>query len=377
MLLAVALISWIFADSQVEPMASGNRVSSIINAGPTVEQGRNLTIVGDIVVENGTYLIENVNLTLAGTIIASNDATVIIRNATLFATTYDIIVLTNQARFIAEKATIFVKSTASNRMSEMTLRDDTTINITDSELYGYTYMIGRENSRIYVQGSVLRGPNPSIFESYGVQTRDNSTARIQDSELDTAQAGGNSSMYINNSLMPTRSVNAGGNSLVEIEDSFIAYVDTSLQRPYNSTLRIQNSTVNSLSFRGSSLTVEDSRVTYAVEVSENSTASLTRVSASSVTAIDNATVWLINSYSGAIRTRDQGMVYVGWKLGLFGTLVIPYTWLPILQGIAALAAIAMIIALLVGLNRRWKRRQQQKLKEQVLTSSRSQIAPCV
>ncbi len=358
-------------------------IALFVSAVEGIEQRQNLAIEGDIVVESGTYLIENVNLNLTGRIIASNDATVIIRNATLFVTTQgyiffrDAITLANRSRLSVQDAIIDLEFANGGDGSYITVGDESIANISDSELYGNARIVGRQNSEIYVNRSILRAPWPADDRMFGAVVHDNSTARIQDSELGRAAAEENSSIYIDNSIIST-GVYADGNTVVEIENSFIGgYVEISGWPSCNSTLRILNSTANSISFAGLTLNVEDSRVTFGVDAYGNSTARLTRVSASSVTATDNAAIWLFNSYSGAIRTRDQGMVYVGLNLGLFGTLAVPYTWLPILQGIAVLAAIAVIIALLVGLNRRWKRRQQQKLKEQVLMSSRSQLSPSI
>ncbi len=367
LLLAVALFgswSWL-GNKQLESIASGNEFGSNVSAGVSTELRQNLTIKGDIVVENGTYLIENVNLNLTGTIIASNDATVIIRNATLFTTSYESVVLTDQSKLIAENSTIILNSTSSGDSSRMILGDETTLNMTDSEVYGYAFIIGRQNSEIYLNRSILKGPSPTYDQICGVITEDNSTARIQDSELDTVQAHGNSSIHINGSIIPTEGVSAGENALIEIENSEVGTAQWLFD---DSSLRIINSTVDYISFKGSSLIVQDSQLTYGLRVEGNSTAWLTNASASFVVAVDNATVWLINSYSGTIYTQGQGKVNVGWQLPLFGILTVPHNWIPILQGIAVLAAIVVIIALLIVLNRRWKRRQQWKMKERALLS---------
>jgi hypothetical protein len=276
------------------------------------------------------------------------------------------IVLANRSRFVAENATIVFKSDYSE--GHITVGDEAMTNITDSELYGLGYIIGRQNSRIHVKRSVFEGPNPVYLRSCGVITRDNSMARIQDSELDVAQAGGNSSIYVSNSIILTGGVSAGGNSLIEIENS---KVGTSQWLWDNSTIRVLNSTTDSIYFSGGSLIVRDSIVNHWLQVSGNSTAWLTSVSASRVTARSNATIWLINSHAGAIETSDQGRVYVGWQLPLFGIVTVPYTWVPILQGITVLATLVLIIALLVFLNRRWKKWQLQKMKQQSQTSSQS------
>jgi len=375
LLLTVALFSsWSrLGNQQPESVASGNEFSSNIRANMSTEPRQNITIKGDIIVENGTHLIENVNLNLTGKIVASNDATVIIRNATLFVKTpgynfRDGILLADRSRLTVENATVFLESANAIEESYITVGDESIANITHSELHGIGLVMGRKNSRIYVNRSILKGPSGVDLLVCGVITLDNSTARIRNSELDLAQAGGNSSIYVSNSLIETRGVSAGGNGLIEIENS---KVGTSQWLWDNSTIRVLNSTIESILFDGASLVVRDSVVSHWLRVVGNSTAWLTSVSASRATAMENATIWLINSYSRAIDTSDQGRVYVGWQLPLFGIVAVPYTWLPILQGIAILAALVLIIALLVFLDRRWKKWKLQKLEQQSQTQPQS------
>ena len=367
LLCAVALLnlqSWLTV-SQVESVTFGNEFSSNIRASMSRGlQYQKLAVEGDIVVENGTYLVEDTELNLTVKIIARNNATVFIRNATLALTTrgYNYregIVLADKSRLIVENATITLESADIGEQSYITVGDDAVVNITDSKLYGTALIIGRKNSRTYVNHSVLKGPSPINLQVFSVLTEDNSTARIQDSELDTAGARGSSSVYVSNSIIQTRGVSAGGNGLIEIENSSVG---TSQWLWDNSTLRILNSTIDHILFAGSSLIVRDSKV-HDIWASSNSTVWLMSVSVSRVLARGNSTLWLINSYAREIKAEDQGKVYVGWQLPLFGTIAFPHTWLPILQGLALLAALIIIIGLLVVLNRRWKRRQLQKERQ--------------
>jgi len=343
-------------------MASGNEFGSNIRANMSTELRQNLTIKGDIVVESGTYLIENVNLNLTGKIVASNDATVIIRNSTLFVTTpgynfRDGIVLADSARLIVENASIFVESANTGEESDIIVGNESIANITHSELHGFALVIGRQNSRIYVNHSILKGSYSVNFRLCGVITRDNSTARIQDSELDNASAGGNSSIYVSNSIILAESVSATGKGLVEVQNSLLGTVEWCFD---NSTLHIVNSTVSRIKFGGLSLIIKDSGVSDYVSGVRNSSILLERISTSRITAMDNSTIWLINSYAGAIDARDQGRVYVGWQLPLLGTVAVPHNWLPFLEGLAILGALVLITASLIFLNRRWKRWKLQK-----------------
>jgi hypothetical protein len=201
-----------------------------------------------------------------------------------------------------------------------------------------------------------------------VITYDNSTARIQDSELDIASAGGNSSIYVSNSIIQTRSVSATGKGLVEIQNSLLGTIEWCFE---NSTLHIVNSTVSNIKFGGLSMIVKDSSISYYVSGARNSTIWLERISTSRITAEGNSTIWLIDSYAGKVEASDQGRVYVGWQIPLLGTVALPHNWLPFLEGLAILAALVLIIALLIFLNRRWKRWQLQKSNQQSQTPSQT------
>jgi len=356
LLFAVALLntqSWL-PSSQVESTAFRNEVSNNANASTSMEQQQNIVVEGDIVVESGTYLIENTCFNLTGKITASNDATIMIRNATLLLTTReqtilrDGIVLADRSKLVVENATIVLGSPNELEQSYVTVGDEAMANITDSELYGHAYIRGRQNSRIYINRSILNGYDPFYFPhdvSFSVITQDNSTARIQDSKLDDTYAKGSSSVYISNSIIQER-LSVGENCSIEIEDSLLRRVVSGGSGPETYSISVRDSTIVSF-----------------LEVFGNSTVWLTNVSAKEVTACGNCTVWLINSYAEMISTYDQGNVYIGWQLPLFGIIAFPHNWLPILQGIAFLAASVLTIALLVVLKRRWKKWQLQKLKQ--------------
>jgi len=312
------------------------------------------TVTGDLVVENGTYLIEDMELHLTGKITARNDATVKVKNAKLVVTTRarDGIALLDRSNFIVENATLVLNSTNPGE-NWITVDNEAVVNITDSRLYGYAFIIGRQNSTTYVNNSSLTGPKPIDQKMFGVLTRDNSTARIMGAELDTVQASGHSSIYLTDSIAQTETVSVagGGSALIEIENS---HVGAAQWLSENCTLRISDSTAISIRFGGSVLHVEDSSIS-SVWVAGNSTTRLKSTSVNSVRAYDRSHVWLINSAVGKISTFDEGKVYVGWQVPLLGTISFPHTWIPILQGLAFLAGMSLVVALLIFLNRRWKR----------------------
>jgi len=323
----------------------------------------------DLTIESGTYAMENMELNFTGKMTVTNDATLKVRNTTLVLTTRgetfyrEAIVLRDKSRFIAENATIIFKSVNAIEDSYITVGDEALVNITDSELNGLAFIIGEQNSRTYINRSTLRNPSPTgTLDYFGVSARDNSTARIQNSKLDVAGAGDNASAYILNSDLMAGGIFGGdGNSLIEIRNSIVGTVQWLRD---NCTLRISNSTIEVIGFEGSVLHVEDSGITLVLRVYGDSTALLKSTSVKYVQAYDRSQVWLINSAAKDIRTLDEGKVYVGWQLPLFGTISFPHTWLPILLVLAFLLALSLIIALLVFLNRQWKRWQTKKLRQQ-------------
>jgi len=338
------------------------------NAGANVNvklDYQNLTVTGDIIVEKGTYLIENIELHLVGKIIARNDATVMVKNAKLFLTTRGMtyyregIVLTNSSKFIAEDATIDLKSANILEQSYITVGDEALVNITDSELFGIAFIIGEQNSKTYVNHSILKGPSPINWEFFGVVTHGNSTTRIQNSELDTVTAGDHSSVYVLNSIVHAWG-SGSGNALIEVENSDVGTFQWFFD---DCTLRILNSTADTIDFAGSALNVQDSRVKWGVQVDGNSTAWLKNISVNRVQASGRSQVWLIDSPAKEINTFDEGRVFVGWQLPIFGTIAVPHTWMPILYVALFLSIMTIIVASAVFINKRWKRWQLKKVRQ--------------
>lgn len=326
---------------------------------------QNLTVAGDIVVEKGTYLIENMELHLIGKITARNDATVMVKNAKLVLTTRDEtyyregIVLTSSSKLIVENATMILKSTDIHEPSYITVGDEALVNITDSELLGIAHIIGGQNSRMYVNHSILKGPDPLNWEAFGVITHDNATARIQNSELDSVQAGDYSSISVSNSTLQGRGVTGSVNGVIEVENSNVRIFQWLFD---NVTLRIVNSTADTISFAGSVMRVQDSRIKWEVMVYGNSTTWLKNTSVDRVQAYAKSQVWLINSPTKEINTFDEGRVFVGLELPVFGTVAVPHLWMPILYAALFLSIMIIIVASAVFINKRWKRYQSKKVR---------------
>lgn len=329
----------------------------------------NETHSGDFIVENGTYLIENVEFHLLGKMWVRNEAMVIARNATLVLSPQEVgayreaIVLEDESRFIAENLTI-VFQLLSYDQSYIVVDDEAQLNITDSQLSGWGYITARHNATVYIENGTLEGSRPVESLNCGVLTADNAFARIHNSKLDQAGAGDKSSILILKSIIQPNGVSASENGTIEIENSDVGYC----QRLFdNSHLRISNSTIRGISFGGAVLRVQDSQIKYSVWTARNCTVWFTRTSVASVRAGGNSTIWLINSAAKKIKTSDEAKVNVGWQLPVLGTFTVPYTWIPILQAALFIVTVISVIVALVLINKRWNRWQTEKIKREAIS----------
>ncbi len=326
----------------------------------------NLTHHGDLIIENGTYLIENMEFHLIGNMSVRYEATVVARNAKIVLSPEggvsfrEAIVLEHESKFIAENLTI-VFQPLSYDSSYIVVDDEAQLNITDSHLSGWGYIIARHNATVCIENGTLEGKNSIGAENCGVMTKDSASARIQNSKLDFAGARGESSILILKSNIQPRGVSASGNGSIEIENSDVGYSEWLGER---SILRIANSTISGVQSAGSVLHIQDSQIKYDVSTFSNCTAWLIGTSVPRLNARGNSTIWLINSAAKEIKTWDEAQVNVGWQLPVLGTLTVPYTWIPILQTALFIAIVLGIIAALVLINKRWNRWQTEKMKRE-------------
>jgi len=319
-----------------------------------VNSYQNVTYIGDIVVENETYLVENMELHLIGNITARNNATVIIRNSKLVlmigASHREAVELKDTSKFIAENATIYFQS-VSDDSSEITITDEAQVNITESSLFGWTYLIGGRNSKVFIANSIAKGPEPNRLREFGIVTRDAANARIENSTIDRVEAREQSSIYVTKSFVPSALLTEGG-GIIEIENSDVG----SCLLSGNSNIRISNSTLENIDFGGATLYVKDSSVNSSASAYDNSKIWFQSTRVFHVHAYENSTVWLINSGARYIDTSGDGKVYVGWQLPVFGIVVIPHTWILVFQVVFYLAIAVIIIASSVLIVLRWKPR---------------------
>jgi hypothetical protein len=325
----------------------------------------NRTHRGDLIIENGTYLIEDMEFHLFGKMSVRHDATVVARDAKFVLSpeggvSYrEAIVLENESRFIAENLTV-VFQPLSYDFSYIVVDDEAQLNITDSQLSGWGYINARHNATVHIENGTIESLKPE-FESSGVITEDNAFARIQNSKLDYAGARDESSIFILKSIVQPDGVSASGKGTIEIENSDVGYCE---ELPDSSILRITNSTIEGMNLVGGVLHVQDSQIKHTVWTARNCTVWFIRTSVASVYAGGNSTIWLINSAAKQIQTSDQAQVNVGWQLPVLGTLTVPHRWIPILQAALFIVTVAGIIAALVLINKRWNRWQTEKMKRE-------------
>jgi hypothetical protein len=327
----------------------------------------NKTHTGDIIVENGTYLVENMEFHIVGKMSVRNDAAVIVRNAKLVLSRVwyiEAIEFKNKSKFMAENATIVFQLSIGPYPSYIIADHESQLNITDSKLSGWGGIIARNDSKVYIENGTFEGPNPRDDEDCVVITKDNSFASIQNSKLDSASARGQSSILVMQSVIQPNGVSAIENGTIEIENSDLGYCQWLLE---HSNLRMSNSTVEGISFGGSILQAQNSRIN-GLRTSVNCNVILIDTPVSYVKAHGNSTVWLINSVAREIKTWDEAKVNVGWQLPVLGVLTVPYTWIPILKVVFVIALLIVVIAAAVLLNRRWKRWQTEKMKQEAISA---------
>jgi hypothetical protein len=232
----------------------------------------NRTHRGDLIIENGTYLIEDMEFHLFGKMSVRHDATVVARDAKFVLSpeggvSYrEAIVLENESRFIAENLTV-VFQPLSYDFSYIVVDDEAQLNITDSQLSGWGYINARHNATVHIENGTIESLKPE-FESSGVITEDNAFARIQNSKLDYAGARDESSIFILKSIVQPDGVSASGKGTIEIENSDVGYCE---ELPDSSILRITNSTIEGMNLVGGVLHVQDSQIKHTVWTARNCT----------------------------------------------------------------------------------------------------------
>ena len=328
----------------------------------TATSYENRTHWGDLIIENGTYLIENMEFHLFGKLSVRHEATVVARDATFVLSpeggvSYrEAIVLEHESRFIAENLTV-VFQPLSYSACYIVVDDEAQLNIADSQLSGWGHIIARHHATVYMENGTLESLKPE-FEGSGVIAEDNAFARVQNSKLDVAGARGESSILILNSIVQPEGAFASGKGTVEIENSDVGYSEELRE---SSTLRIADSTIDGMSLGGGVLHVHDSQIRYSVRISGDCTAWFIGTMIPHVSAQGNSTVWLINSAAKEIKTFDEARVNVGWQLPVLGTFTVPHTWVPILQAVFIMVALLVIITILVLVNKQWKRWRTKKM----------------
>ncbi len=320
---------------------------------------RNATYGGSIIIENGTYTIENMDLHLQGNITVRNNATLLTRNARLFftrdwRTSEKVLMLREKSIWLAYNTTVLFKGSEYYDF-QIEADDESQVTLVDSKLSGWAYITMKTESRVFLSNSSLIGLG-SRFTWAAIQTEGNSMARIENSTIDSMSTQGNSSTRITKSKV-TGNISTWGNSSLEIEDSELASIDGSCE---NSTIHLSKSTILYLDSAGAEMNVEDSTIQ---TLSAWRTTWVKGSSVISVEANGNSCVWLISSSSKSIITRDQGRVYIGWQVPILGVVAIPHSWIPILGFMLLFGIIIGTIASTIIVKRKWEQRKEKSLDQ--------------
>ena len=148
------------------------------------------------------------------------------------------------------------------------------------------------------------------------------------------------------------SVNGGEACDIQIKNCVI-YSYSSIY--WGSTLLVYNSSILSIfKVYGATAKFNNSSIEELV-VNDYGSARLVRCSVSKTKALNNSTVWLINSDGGVISTINESEVFVGYDLPLLGVVLFPYTWIPILQALMITLTITIVIIVILILKRCFRR----------------------
>jgi len=343
------------AQSSIIRLISDIQLGQVALFGQESPQSQVLIHEGDIVVNGSQKLtIKNCEFVQYGKIMIADNSTLEIENATLYIKNpqnyfrYGLIV-TNQSSLLLANATLILAHGKKPKQLEQTvlIERNSTASILDSRItspFKNAWVVSMYNSKISVQ-------NSSFDNSTGLGIFDGSTGYIQDStltyQLNTAR---NSKLIVEDSYV--NSVHGGEACDIQIKNCVI-YSYSSIY--WGSTLLVYNSSILS-TFEAYSATAKfnNSSIEELV-VNDYGSARLVRCSVSKTRALNNSTVWLINSDGGVISTINESEVFVGYDLPLFGVVLFPYTWIPMLQALMITLTITIVIIVILILKRCFRR----------------------
>jgi len=214
---------------------------------------------------------------------------------------------------------------------EIIAKDNAQVNITLSTTQKKGVVRARNNSSIHVRNSTITvGPEPHT-EYSSVVTRDVSTAKIENSNID--------------------GVFVWDNSSTSIKNSDVRLVRTGWEEPDKTAVNITSSEVRVIETCGGSpaFHIKDSTITARVRLNNDASAWFTRCSIAETSASGNANMFLINSSVERIKTFGNATVLVGWNLPLFGLVIMHYTLVPVLQTFIVIIFISTAVIFLVYL----------------------------
>ncbi len=319
---------------------------------------QNVTQEGNIIIENGTYTIENMEFHIHGNITVKNDAIMVVKNSILFLSPIEkdfypeAIAFRNTSHFVLENSTV-VAQVLNYQRPRITLYDNSEANLTSLNQSCIETLFLRNSSKLWMKDSILQGPKSTGDSS--IIAEDGSTAQIESSWFNYALSRGHSVICFKKSTISDDEIGAQDTGSITIEDSTIGF---SQGMGGSSNLTVSNSTLDGIFFHGARLEIENSVVTSNLWLF-NASVWIKNTPLSSVRAEGQSVIWLIDSPVGPITTDDNSVVYVGKELPIFGIIAVPHTWIPVLQNLLFLAVLVIVIALLIVVHDRWKRRKRR------------------
>jgi hypothetical protein len=333
-------------------LLSNIQLTESTSFGQSTQQLQEIIHEGDILL-NGTqtFTIKNCNYTQYGKITAENNATLHVENATvcikmlLDSFRYGL-TITNRASLLLINSTLILAYGMGLDAQTVLIQDNSTAVISNAEItspFRNVGVVARYNSNISVYNSIFEN-------STGLAIFDNSTGYVQNSVLtyqlnvarDSYLTAKNSDIWgisgekcdiqIMSCIIHSYSIISLG-TIMSVCNSSI----TSTFGVYCSIARFEGSSLDSLTAGGYAF----------VKLISSST--------SQTEARDNSTVWLINSEGGEIYTSSRSNVFVGYDLPLFGVIIVPYTWIPVLQAFLIIVAGSIILVILLLVRRRFRR----------------------
>lgn len=346
-MLSSCLISSLGTASTSVSATERSKLSQVSLSQNIVYQHQNVTHNGDLIISNNEALtITDSTFYMNGTITVKDASNLTITNSNFTAAPRDryAIILKDNASLIITNTTLIFRSLSD--ICEIQAKTNSKIMMSDSRTQNQGYLVAFNNSEVYVSNSTLFNGTVSNFLSNpsGVAAFGNSTTIIENSTINGIFVWNDSTASVNNSNL--------------------GIIRTGYEPSARTTINVTHSKINWIEILGGSsdLYIEDSLVNGASASSGRVT--FLRSSLEELNSWETSEMTFIDSSYGTISASEGASVFVGWHLPLLGLLVIPYTWIAIIQVGTALIAIAAIIIVFFA----WRRKRRQNQEQHSVTN---------